>query len=335
MNYAKRDCRDEIQKCLRLMAGPRKLRIIITVDGVTIVPGVPIDVVISFVVSSVDNDDVPIYVDAILGVPLDAVSSVENADVPAYADVPTVNDDALPSTIKIIDEDPDVPDMAEDPKYPSEVEEKASPGHLSFSLHPRKHLYLSFNPMMMRLKCVSSSIYSSFCRHKAANPIFSSSPNAPSSSKLRYFSSSSDSSTKYPLPHKSRFDNPYIDRYGNPTKISMDQLEEFMKDQKKYPVISLEESKKKKISSSFFHIPHPDLVEEEARMKIYSMSTKCYFALGAIVSEDVSYKIKIQNMCDIAATIPRGRKGSRNKCSEWVVSHVQQHVLLAHFLQML
>ncbi|KAI3892697.1 hypothetical protein MKW92_051733, partial [Papaver armeniacum] len=92
--------------------------------------------------------------------------------------------------------------------------------------------------MMMRLKCVSSSIYSSFCRHKAANPIFSSSPNTPSSSSnLRYFSSSSDSSTKYPLPHKSRFDNPYIDRDGYPTKISLDQLEECMKNPKKYPLI--------------------------------------------------------------------------------------------------
>ncbi|CAE5960104.1 unnamed protein product [Arabidopsis arenosa] len=32
--------------------------------------------------------------------------------------------------------------------------------------------------------------------------------------------------------------------------------------------------------------------EEEARMKIYSVSHKCYFAFGALVSEDLSYKIK-------------------------------------------
>ncbi|KAL3576602.1 hypothetical protein D5086_021885 [Populus alba] len=32
--------------------------------------------------------------------------------------------------------------------------------------------------------------------------------------------------------------------------------------------------------------------EEEARKKIYSVSTRCYFAFGALVSEEVSYKIK-------------------------------------------
>ncbi|XP_004294105.1 PREDICTED: uncharacterized protein At3g15000, mitochondrial-like [Fragaria vesca subsp. vesca] len=32
--------------------------------------------------------------------------------------------------------------------------------------------------------------------------------------------------------------------------------------------------------------------EEEARMKIYSVSTKCYFAFGALVSEELSYKLK-------------------------------------------
>ncbi|GAB2278017.1 hypothetical protein Dimus_012716 [Dionaea muscipula] len=32
--------------------------------------------------------------------------------------------------------------------------------------------------------------------------------------------------------------------------------------------------------------------EEEARMKIYSVSTRCYFAFGALVSEELSYKIK-------------------------------------------
>ncbi|XP_022984464.1 multiple organellar RNA editing factor 8, chloroplastic/mitochondrial isoform X2 [Cucurbita maxima] len=32
--------------------------------------------------------------------------------------------------------------------------------------------------------------------------------------------------------------------------------------------------------------------EEEARMKIYSVSTRCYFAFGCLVSEELSYKIK-------------------------------------------
>uniref|UniRef100_A0A2P2KU63 Uncharacterized protein MANES_15G092300 n=2 Tax=Rhizophora mucronata TaxID=61149 RepID=A0A2P2KU63_RHIMU len=32
--------------------------------------------------------------------------------------------------------------------------------------------------------------------------------------------------------------------------------------------------------------------EEEARKKIYSVSTRCYFAFGALVSEELSYKIK-------------------------------------------
>jgi hypothetical protein len=32
--------------------------------------------------------------------------------------------------------------------------------------------------------------------------------------------------------------------------------------------------------------------EEEARRKIYSVSTRCYYAFGALVPEEVSYKIK-------------------------------------------
>ncbi|XP_043701402.1 multiple organellar RNA editing factor 8, chloroplastic/mitochondrial-like isoform X2 [Telopea speciosissima] len=32
--------------------------------------------------------------------------------------------------------------------------------------------------------------------------------------------------------------------------------------------------------------------EEEARMKIYSVSTRCYFAFGALISEELSYKMK-------------------------------------------
>lgn len=32
--------------------------------------------------------------------------------------------------------------------------------------------------------------------------------------------------------------------------------------------------------------------EEEARMKIYSVSTRHYYAFGALVSEELSYKLK-------------------------------------------
>ena len=32
--------------------------------------------------------------------------------------------------------------------------------------------------------------------------------------------------------------------------------------------------------------------DDDARMKIYSVSTKHYFAFGALVSEELSYKIK-------------------------------------------
>ncbi|KAL3508748.1 hypothetical protein ACH5RR_028149 [Cinchona calisaya] len=32
--------------------------------------------------------------------------------------------------------------------------------------------------------------------------------------------------------------------------------------------------------------------EEEARMKVYSVSTQCYYAFGALVSEELSYKLK-------------------------------------------
>lgn len=35
--------------------------------------------------------------------------------------------------------------------------------------------------------------------------------------------------------------------------------------------------------------------EEEARKKIYSVSTKHYFAFGALVSEELSYKIKSES----------------------------------------
>ena len=118
MSSTKRNFRDiskeRILKCPRLMVRPRKLRITISVDGVTTVPGVPLDAVISSVVSCVDADDVPIYADVIHGVPMDAViSSIENANVPANADVHRVSDYA---PAPIIDEDPDVPDKSEDPK---------------------------------------------------------------------------------------------------------------------------------------------------------------------------------------------------------------------------
>lgn len=37
---------------------------------------------------------------------------------------------------------------------------------------------------------------------------------------------------------------------------------------------------------------HPNHSEEEARHKIYSVSTRCYYAFGALVSEELSYKLK-------------------------------------------
>ncbi|XP_010542306.1 PREDICTED: multiple organellar RNA editing factor 8, chloroplastic/mitochondrial-like [Tarenaya hassleriana] len=40
--------------------------------------------------------------------------------------------------------------------------------------------------------------------------------------------------------------------------------------------------------------------EEEARMKIYSVSTRCYYAFGALVSEKLSYEIKeLPNVRDV------------------------------------
>ena len=38
--------------------------------------------------------------------------------------------------------------------------------------------------------------------------------------------------------------------------------------------------------------PIPCFSEEEARQKIYSVSTRHYFAFGALVSEELSYKLK-------------------------------------------
>lgn len=37
---------------------------------------------------------------------------------------------------------------------------------------------------------------------------------------------------------------------------------------------------------------HACFSEEEARMKIYSVSTRHYFAFGALVPEELSYKLK-------------------------------------------
>ncbi|RZR82045.1 hypothetical protein BHM03_00008376 [Ensete ventricosum] len=46
--------------------------------------------------------------------------------------------------------------------------------------------------------------------------------------------------------------------------------------------------------------------EEEARMSIYSVSTKHYFAFGCKVSEEISYKIKRMPLglqCEVCARI--------------------------------
>lgn len=42
----------------------------------------------------------------------------------------------------------------------------------------------------------------------------------------------------------------------------------------------------------FIFCTYDSYSEEEARKKIYSVSTRCYFAFGALVSEEVSLKIK-------------------------------------------
>lgn len=42
----------------------------------------------------------------------------------------------------------------------------------------------------------------------------------------------------------------------------------------------------------FIFCTYDSYSEEEARQKIYSVSTRCYFAFGALVSEEVSLKIK-------------------------------------------
>ncbi|KAL3631455.1 hypothetical protein CASFOL_024439 [Castilleja foliolosa] len=51
--------------------------------------------------------------------------------------------------------------------------------------------------------------------------------------------------------------------------------------------------------------------EEEARMKIYSVSTKHYFAFGALVSEELSYKIK--ELPKVSWVLPDSYLDVRNK----------------------
>jgi len=47
--------------------------------------------------------------------------------------------------------------------------------------------------------------------------------------------------------------------------------------------------------------PTPCFSEEEARQKIYSVSTRHYFAFGALVPEELSYKLK--GIYDLISTI--------------------------------
>ncbi|KAL0717229.1 hypothetical protein Bca4012_066551 [Brassica carinata] len=51
--------------------------------------------------------------------------------------------------------------------------------------------------------------------------------------------------------------------------------------------------------------------EEEARMKIYSVSTRCYFAFGALVSEDLSHKLK--DLPKVRWVLPDSYLDVRNK----------------------
>ncbi|CAA7028439.1 unnamed protein product [Microthlaspi erraticum] len=50
---------------------------------------------------------------------------------------------------------------------------------------------------------------------------------------------------------------------------------------------------------------------EEARMKIYSVSTRCYFAFGALVSEDLSHKLK--ELPNVRWVLPDSYLDVRNK----------------------
>ncbi|CDY20096.1 BnaA01g29060D [Brassica napus] len=51
--------------------------------------------------------------------------------------------------------------------------------------------------------------------------------------------------------------------------------------------------------------------EEEARMKIYSVSHRCYFAFGALVSEDLSHKLK--ELPNVRWVLPDSYLDVRNK----------------------
>ncbi|KAG7582000.1 hypothetical protein ISN44_As08g016250 [Arabidopsis suecica] len=51
--------------------------------------------------------------------------------------------------------------------------------------------------------------------------------------------------------------------------------------------------------------------EDEARMKIYSVSTRCYFAFGALVSEDLSHKLK--ELPNVRWVLPDSYLDVRNK----------------------
>ncbi|CDY32326.1 hypothetical protein HID58_044075 [Brassica napus] len=53
--------------------------------------------------------------------------------------------------------------------------------------------------------------------------------------------------------------------------------------------------------------------EEEARMKIYSVSHRCYFAFGALVSEDLSHKLK--ELPNVRWVLPDSYLDVRNKGS--------------------
>ncbi|CAD5323112.1 unnamed protein product [Arabidopsis thaliana] len=51
--------------------------------------------------------------------------------------------------------------------------------------------------------------------------------------------------------------------------------------------------------------------EDEARMKIYSVSTRCYYAFGALVSEDLSHKLK--ELSNVRWVLPDSYLDVRNK----------------------
>lgn len=87
--------------------------------------------------------------------------------------------------------------------------------------------------------------------------------------------------------------------------------------------------------------------EEEARMKIYSVSTRCYYAFGALVSVEHSYKLKGIYFCylysvfinwlgEILAFLtafPSPRIATCAVCGTWLLLMCKQQGLWRYVIQ--